>query len=304
MVDDHRVGMCLDRFFLVRVEQPPWLCIRVVRPAAPNAAQPAVDFACDLAEAKAKKIVDTIAPGGEIVGDFSPLLDADCEADRQLLGHHGCQLSLWWTRRHRYHDALAFAPVPSEEAFWSWLDEFEDTKRYIRPATQVAARLVTEAEFDWRGRELLLMDDVDWLTAEEFDDLHRRGGLARLLAGELEARPMSPESWRLAKLQLLNRALAADNAHNDRRAAAFRCIELSGYDSAAALDTIDRIIVSTTNSDDLKGIAYALGTALERMVDNPRAKSMYEQLGASTEPLPRQIVVEFDRLRRDRIEES
>ncbi len=296
------MGMCVDRFHLYRrpLATPRWLLVRVTRPAAPGAAQPAVDFANDLADAIANKIAGTIDLDAEHVGSFVPLLADEEPVDQCLLSLHGRPLVLWWTRHADKPERIACGPTDSEGDFWNWLDEFVDDRTlasYRRPAQRIEATLATQADFDWSGRELLLVDDVDWLTAEEFDWLHRRDGLAELLEAPLVSQPASLERWRTWKLDLLHRALADDDARDDRRSAAFRCIELTRYDPDGALERVLKIAATTVASDDVRGIAYALASALVRLESRPAYRRVIEVWSQSSNRLERSVVDELAKLR-------
>ncbi|MEZ4385835.1 MAG: hypothetical protein R3A79_31240 [Nannocystaceae bacterium] len=285
------MGVTLHRFYLSppSVAGSPHLLVRVVRPAAPNAAQPAVDFADDLAQAKAEALQEAwhAAVGGEgpppaPLGQASPDLDADEPEDRPLLAHHGGELDLWWTPSERHAGLVAIGPGAQEADFWRWLDGFLSEREIAalrRPAQAIRARLVTEAELRFVDAPLLLVDDVDWLTAAEFRRLNRGGGLAEAIAAVprvLEAVPA--EAILAAKRALIERALAADLAAADRRAAAFRASDLARLDPAAALALVARLVDAIEPGDDRRGIAWALAYALALVDPGDARAALLERL--------------------------
>ncbi len=286
------MGIALDRFYLYPPDRPgsPHVLVRTLRPAGPNAAQPAVDFADDLADAKANALYRawrrTRGAGGsppEPLGSASSHLDESCVEDRPLLAHHGHEVELWWTSSTRRPSFLQIGPGVDEAAFWSWLGESLSDRRLAdlsRPAAKIRARLLTEAELRFVDAPLLLVEDVDWLTAEEFDDLHRGGGLERLLAGiEPRLAQISKAEVNAVKLSLVERALADDLRRCDRRAAAFRASELARFDANAAGELIERLCRELTASDDRRGIAWALAYALHGLLAWPGRSSLLSRLG-------------------------
>ncbi len=287
------MGIALDRFYLYPPPTPtsPHGLVRARRPAGPNAAQPAVDFADDLADAKADAIYRAWhrqrgAEGSpaEALGTCSPLLDGDTPEDRPLLALHGGELELFWTASERRPTQLQIGPGEDEAAFWRWLDDCLSERRLAelkRPALRVRVRLLTEAELRLVDAPLLLVEDVDWLTAEEFDHLHRRGGLAELIAGlDPQLTRLPAAELRAAKLSLVQRALADDHRRGDRRAAAFRASELARLDADAAGAEIDRLSRQIQPADDQRGIGWALAYALHHLRDWPGRPPLLAQLRA------------------------
>ena len=290
--------MAIDNFYLYPPSTPssPHVLVRTRRPAGPNAAQPAVDFADDLADAKADALhrawhASTGAEGSppEVLGQASPDLDDTCPDDRALLAVLGGEIDLFWTASQRHPTHLQVGTSVDEDGFWRWLDEFVSDRRLAelqRPATRIRARLLTEAELRFVDAPLLLVEDVDWLTAEEFDDLHRRGGLERLLAGIPPGLTQVPEAETLAvKLSLIEQALTEDHRHGDRRSAAFRASVLARFDPDAAGVLVERMVRESTPDDDLRGIAWALAYALHQLDAWPGRPALLARLRGEGRPL-------------------
>ncbi|MGB1276560.1 MAG: hypothetical protein ACPG77_12495, partial [Nannocystaceae bacterium] len=261
----------------------PWIVARVTRPAAPGYAQPAVDFADDLADAKADALVRAIlgVPPPAPIGQCSPMLDEDEPDDRPLLGLHGGKLELWWAQDSKAPNHVAIGPGATEADFWAWIGESMSDRflaRLERPAQQIHVRLVTEADTRMLDRPLLMIDDVDWLTSEEFDHLHRGGGLEALLQEKIACAPKVDEAaWKHVKLTLVRRALAADEANNDRRSAAFRSIELAAHAPEQALQLAAKVASEVTDEDDLSGIAFALASTLHKLQGHDGADALVAQ---------------------------
>ncbi len=300
------MGIALDRFYLHPPPTPnsPHGLVRARRPAGPNAAQPAVDFADDLADAKADAIYRAWhrhcgAEGSpaQALGACSPLLDEDTPEDRTLLALYGGELKVFWTTSERHPTYLQIGPGEDEAAFWRWLDDCLSERRLAslhRPARRICVRLLTEAELRLVDAPLLLVEDVDWLTAEEFDHLHRRGGLAELIAGlDPQLTRLPPAEIRAAKLSLVQRALADDHRREDRRSAAFRTSELARLDADAAGAEIERLSRTIVPGDDHRGIGWALAYALHILREWPGRPPLIAQLrersGAYLEVLFREL---------------
>lgn len=305
------MGIALERFYLYPPigAASPALLIRTLRPAAPNAAQPAVDYADDLADAKADLIVRSWMAASGVdeprapapIGECSPLLDADAPEERALLAFHGGELELWWTFDEARPYCIEIGPGDGDEpAFWRWLDESVDDRagaRLRRPATRLRVRLITEADVGLVDEPLLLVEELDWMTSEEFDRCHRRGGLAAMTSAP---RPTTPdateEEHRRVKLALVERALADDLAHEDRRAAAFRCGELARFDPSAALSLVERLSASARAGDDLEGIAWALGYGLHHLRGAPGQLELVARWRAQATTLQRAVLAKLDEL--------
>ncbi|MCA9662135.1 MAG: hypothetical protein KC486_27605, partial [Myxococcales bacterium] len=128
---------------------------------------------------------------------------------------------------------------------------------------------------------LLLVDDVDWLTAEEFDHLHRGGGLEALIAGISATLEAVPEAAIVAaKRRLVERALRADLDAGDRRAAAFRAAEIARLDPPAARALIERLVDELQPGDDRRGIAWALAYALHKLGPSRERRALRGRLAA------------------------
>ncbi len=313
------MGIAIERFYLYSSPSPSpspspssssslTLIVRVLRPSAPNAAQPAVDFADALADAKADLLVRSwLAAAGlrdgstpAPLGTFSPYLDQECAEDRALLEFHGRELDLWWTAEEARPSRVAFGPGGDEEMFWRWLDEAVDDlrlERLRRPATPLRARLLTEADARLVDRPLLLIEDVDWMTAAEFERWHRGGELEAVTAGSLPMEPrVTKRELRLAKLALVERALRADLNADDRRAASFRCSQLGRFDPAAALRLIEHLETRVTDRDDRRGIAWALAYALHQLRETPERAELVSRWRARPSELRAMILKQLDEL--------
>ncbi|MCY1060633.1 hypothetical protein [Nannocystis sp. SCPEA4] len=281
------------------------LLVRVVRPTAPSAAEPAVEFAEALADAKAGALA--WAWSGEAgpptpLGDFYPNLDGEDPKDAELLAFHGRTLELWWTAEEQRPASFAIGPGADEEAFWDWLAASRDDDAFVarlrRPATRIHVRLVTEADARLVDTPLLLVDDVDWLTADEFARL-ASGGLAVLTARPPATTPaVTQAEFRAAKLALVERALAHDLAHGDRRSAAFRASELARFDPLAALALIERLPGSLKRHDDRKSIVWALAYALHRLRREPARADLLERWRAASDSLRSDVLAELAQLDR------
>lgn len=301
------MGIDLTRFYLYPAAAPMELplLVRVIRPAAPNAAQPAVDFAEALAEAKAEALawaVRVAAGAGEArppapLGVATSHFDEEAAAEREALAFHGRVLDLWWTAEVRWPDILAIGPGGDEAEFWRWLEEAmseRELARLRRPAAPIRVQMVTEADARLVDAPLLLIDDVDWLTAEEFDHLHRGGGLAALTARPFATEPTVTEGEVIAvKRRLVERALAGDLEADDRRAAAFRASDLARYDPPAALALIDRLAGSLADDDDRRGIAWALAYALDRLGGAPGQAALLSRWRAAPDPFREAVLAEL-----------
>ncbi|MCY1064999.1 hypothetical protein OV090_09525 [Nannocystis sp. RBIL2] len=302
------MGIAHQRFYFFPAAAPtlPPLLVRVVRPTAPNAAEPAVEFAEALADAKAGALAWAWSGAGgppAPLGDFSPHLDDQDPQDAELLAFHGRTLELWWTAEELLPASFAIGPGADEEAFWDWLAASRDDDAFVarlrRPATRIAVRLVTEADARLVDTPLLLVDDVDWLTADEFAHLAHGGGLAALTARPPATSPaVTQAEFRAAKLALVERALAHDLAHGDRRSAAFRASELARFDPPAALALIERLAGSLKRKDDRKGIVWALAYALHRLRREPARADLLERWRAASDALRSDILAELARLDR------
>lgn len=301
------MGIAHDRFYFFPAATPGAiaLLVRVVRPSAPNAAEPAVEFAEKLADAKAQALAwacsGTARPPVPL-GDFGPYLDGTSPTDAALLAFHGRELELWFTAMEARPDALAMGPGGDEEAFWDWLEASLDDDAFVarlrRPATSMRVRLVTEADARLIDTPLLLIDDVDWLTGEEFARLDD-GGLAELTAKPPATSPTVTEAeFRAVKLGLVERALADDFKRGDRRAAAFRVKELGRFDPPAALASIERIAGSLKWRDDRKSITWALAYALHGLRGEPGRAALLERWQAASDGLRRDVLAELDKLDR------
>lgn len=301
------MGIALQRFYFFPAAAPTQtpLLVRVVRPTAPNAAEPAVEFAEALADAKAGALAwacSGAAGPPAPLGEFSPYLDEHDPKDAELLAFHGRTLELWWTAEEARPASFAIGPGVDEAAFWDWLAAAEDddasVARLRRPATRIDVRLVTEADARLVDTPLLLVDDVDWLTADEFAHL-ASGGLAALTARPPATRPaVTQAEFRAAKLALVERALAHDLARGDRRSAAFRASELARFDPPAALALIDRLPDALKRKDDRKGIAWALAYALHHLRREPSRADLLERWRAAPEGLRSDILAELGKLDR------
>lgn len=303
------MGIAHDRFYFYPAAAPtlPALLVRVVRPTAPNAAEPAVEFAEALADAKAEALAWAWTDAGEAgppapLGDFSPYLDEESPEDAELLAFHGRALELWWTMEEQRPAAFAIGPGADEGAFWEWLAAALDDDAFVgrlrRPATPIRVRLVTEADARLVDTPLLLVDDVDWLTAEEFDRLYD-GGLAALTARPPATSPAVTEAeFRAVKLGLVERALAHDFARGDRRSAAFRASVLARFDPPAALALIERLAGSLKRGDDRKGITWALAYALHHLRREPGCAGLLERWRAASDRLRSDVLAELERLAR------
>jgi hypothetical protein len=301
------MGIAHDRFYFypAAAASDTALLVRVVRPTAPNAAEPAVDFAEALADAKAQALAwawSGAARPSAPLGDFCPYLDATSPEDAALLAFHGRELELWWTAVEEHPDAFALGPGADEEAFWDWLAASLDDDAFVarlrRPAAPMRVRLVTEADARLVDTPLLLVDDVDWLTGEEFERLYH-GGLAALLAEPPATRPVVTEAeFRAVKLGLVERALAHDFARGDRRSAAFRVKELARFDPPAALASIERLADSLRWRDDRKGITWALAYALHGLRGEPGRAALLERWRTASDRLRRDVLAELDELDR------
>ncbi|WP_143140773.1 hypothetical protein [Nannocystis exedens] len=303
------MGIGHERFYFYPAAAPTRtaLLVRVVRPTAPNFAEPAVEFAEALADAKAGALAWAWSGAGEAgppapLGDFCLHLDEATPEDAELLAFHGRALELWWTAEEEQPAAFAVGPGADEEAFWEWLAASLDDDAFVgrlrRPATPIPVRLVTEADARLVDTPLLLVDDVDWLTAEEFDRLYH-GGLAALTARPPATSPAVTEAeFRAVKLGLVERALADDLARGDRRAAAFRASELARFDPPAALALIERLAGSLRCFDDRKGITWALAYALHRLRREPGRAGLLERWRAASDRLRRDVLAELEQLDR------
>ncbi|WP_434425227.1 hypothetical protein [Nannocystis pusilla] len=304
-----RMGIAHDRFYFFPAAAPTLapLLVRVVRPTAPNAAEPAVEFAEALADAKAGALAWAWSGAGEAgppapLGDFCPYLDDQDPTDAELLAFHGRTLELWWTAEEQRPDSFAIGPGADEETFWDWLaasrDDDDFVARLRRPAVRIHVRLVTEADARLVDTPLLLVDDVDWLTADEFARL-AGGGLAALTARPPATSPaVTQAEFRAAKLALVERALAHDLARGDRRSAAFRASELARFDPPAALALIERLPGSLKRKDDRKGIVWALAYALHRLRREPARAGLLERWRAASDAVRSDILAELARLDR------
>ena len=299
------MGIELPVLVLYPPPQPgsPWLLARVTRPSAPNAAQPAVDFAEELADAKAHALVrawlasnfGADLPVPEPIGWCYPALDEDLEG-HPLVGFTGSEFDLWWTASVRHPSSLEIGPGVDEAAFWAWLDQAISDRELAdlrRPAERIRVRLLTEADARLVEHPLLLVDDVDWLSAEEFAHLHRGGGLEAELAELLPMQPaVTEQEVHAVKLGMVRRALAGDLEQDDRRAAAFRCSDLAKYDPDAALAMIERLAIETSDEDDRKGITWALAYALKRLRGLAQCEALIERWRAA-EGLRAEVLVEL-----------
>ncbi len=304
------MGITLHRFYLYPPPSPslPSPLVRVLRPAAPNAAQPAVDYADSLADAKADLLVRSwLAAAGETrasppapLGSFTPYLDEDCAEDRALLAFHGHELDLWWTADEARPSHVAIGPGGDEDMFWRWLDESVDDpmiERLRRPAAPLRVRLLTEADARLIDHPLLIVEDVDWMTAEEFDRWHRGGELTTVTATPLPTQPpVTERELRLAKLALVERAMRAELDANDRRAASFRCSQLARFDPAAALRTVEHLEARVTLGDDRRGIAWALAYALHQLRDAPAQAELVTRWRARPSSFRKKILAELEKL--------
>jgi hypothetical protein len=147
-----------------------------------------------------------------------------------------------------------------------------------RPAERVRVCLITEADARLVDHPLLLVDDVDWLRADEFQQLHRRGGLEAELAERLPCEPaVTAQELHAVKLGLVERALADDFADDDRRRAAFRCGDLARYDPEAALAAAEQIVAALREDDDHDGIAAAFAYLLDEQRGRPSCEALIER---------------------------
>src|SRR5262245_22697359 len=105
------MGIARTYFVLYPQPQPgsPWPLARVIRPAAPNSSESAIDFAVALAATKANALVrawlasigDSSGGVVEAIGDSSLNLDASF-ADHPIHAFHGSDFDVWWTRSTKH----------------------------------------------------------------------------------------------------------------------------------------------------------------------------------------------------------
>ncbi len=290
------MGITLTRFVLYPSDQAgsPYLLARVIRPAAPNFAQPAVDFAEDLADAKAHALVraylvatsaESARQVPEAIGTASLDVDEPSLAEHPLNGLHGSEFEVWWTASHKRPTRLAIGPShgdgQAEAEFWRWLDESVSDRQlaeFRRPAERIRVRLITEADVRLVDHPLLLVEDLDWLSAEEFSYLHRDGGLEAELADVLATHPVvtAKDIWAV-KLGLVRRALASDLSCADRRTAAFRCSDLARFDPDATIVLIEELAAAVDGDDDRSGIVWALAYALHSLRGRAECEALIER---------------------------
>ncbi|MCB9569598.1 MAG: hypothetical protein H6710_20675 [Myxococcales bacterium] len=304
------MGIALERFYLFPAAAPsvPALLVRVIRPSAPNAAQPAVDLADALADAKAGALAWAwlTAAGIELerppapLGDFSPTLDPRDAGDRDLLAEHGRPLELWWTEDAAHPGVLAIGPGADEAAFWGWLAEILEERelaRLRRPAAPIRVQLITEADARLVDHPRLLVDDVEWLSHQDYVWLWREGGLEAALARPLPTTPpVDAAELRAVKRRLVGDALARDLAADDRRAAAFRASDLATLDPPAALALIERLAAATPAEDDVDDLAWALAYALRLLDGAPGQAALIERWRGDPSALQEAALAELSEL--------
>lgn len=303
-----RIGIALDLFYFFPAVGPtsPALLVRVVRPTAANYDGPAVDFADALAEAKAGALAWAFRPGERPpapLGVFAPALSDEYPEDAELLTTHGGERELWWAEEEQRPSNFAILPATDEGEFWEWVaaacHEDAMVARLRRPATKIAVRLVTEADVRLVDTPLLLIEDVEWLTGKEFDQLHDSGLAALTARPPATSPPVTEAEFRAVKLGFVERAVAGDLARGDRRRAAFRTIDLARFDPPAALALIERVAGSARLWDDREGIAAGLAHGLYHLRRAPGRAELLERWRSARDRVRRAALVALAKLDRD-----
>lgn len=308
------IEVVCDRFYLFPAVAPtrPALLVRVALPRARNSDEMGVELVEALARAKAEALAWAWSPSGTgppaPIGYFAPYLSEECPEDAPLLTFHGGELELWstaeewWTAVEQRPAAFVIGPGAHEDEFWEWVAGAFDDDGWVawlrRPARKIAVRLVTEADARLVDTPLLLIDDVDWLTGEEFGRLSQ-GGLTALTARPPARSPAVTEAeFRAVKLGFVERAIADALARGDRWAAAFRSSELAGFDPPAALALIERLAGSVKLWDERHGIARGLAYALHRMRREPGGAELLERWRAAPDRLRSEVLAELEKFDR------
>jgi hypothetical protein len=241
------MGIELTYFVLYPPPRPdsPWPLARVIRPSAPNAFEKALDFAEALAYAKANALVRAwLASVGDAPDSTPvPIGSSSWVPESAYPGHPinaflGSELDVWWTRTNANPASLAIGPAGDEADFWRFLegqarDGSADDLR--RPAERIRVRLITEADARLVDHPLLLVEDLNWLSQAQFEQLDRHHGLEAELAELLATQPVvTPEEVAKVKADLVDAAFE----HADLHSAAFLCSDLARFDPDDAMEWI------------------------------------------------------------------
>jgi hypothetical protein len=284
------MGIELRYFVLYPPPRPdsPWLLARVIRPSAPNSSEPAIDFAEALAHLKANALVRAwLASVGDSPGSVPTAIghsswDPDATSEHPINAFLGSELEVWWTCSNANPASLAIAPARDEAEFWRWIDgqarnRNDSAVDLRRPAERVRVRLLTEADARLVDHPLLLVEDLDWLSEAQFEQLDRHRGLEAELKEVLAMQPIvTPEEMVEAKAELLEAALE----HADLHLAAFLCIDLARFDPDAAMEWIQILTAEAdedADDDDGPYIPDAFASALHALRGHPECEALIER---------------------------
>lgn len=280
------MGIDLTYFVLYPPSRPgaPWPLARVIRPSAPNSVEPALDFAEALASAKAHALVRAwLASIGELSSSVAePIGCSAWNIDTSFAEHPihaflGGEFDVWWARSNKNPADLAIGPARDEADFWRWIDDETRgrTPADLRhPAERVRVRLLTEADARLVDHPLLLVEDLDWLSREQFEYLDGQRGLETELTEALAVRPVvTPEEIGEAKADLIDAAIGESDLHT----AAFLCIDLARFHPDAAIEWIEALAEELDDTDsEHEYVPGALARALHSLRGQPACEALIE----------------------------
>jgi hypothetical protein len=280
------MGIELTYFVLFPPPQldSPWPLARVIRPSAPNASEPALDFAEALAHAKANALVRAwlVSVGESPSSVPAPIgyssWDPDASPEHPIHAFLGGELELWWARSNTNPASLAIGPACDEADFWRWIDRTRagSSVDLRHPAERVRVRLLTEADARLVDHPLLLVEDLDWLTSKQFEQLDRHRGLETELAEVLAMQPVvTPQEFAAVKAELIEAALG----HGDLHSAAFLCSDLARFDPDSAIEWIGILTDEAAEEDEEDGPSYmheGFASALHALRGHPACEALIE----------------------------